>query len=46
MPDDSSSQVNEVEEVVVVVPEDTAGTGVVSGTGTSGGDTTSTPDSG
>ncbi len=46
MPDDSNTQGNEVEEVVVVVPEDTAGTGVVSGTGTSAGETTSTPDSG
>ena len=43
MPDDSSGQVNEVEEVVVVVPEETAAT---SATSTSPGDGTSSSDSG
>ncbi len=44
MPDDSNSQGSEVEEVVVIVPEETAATSATSGTGT--GETATGSDSG
>ena len=46
MPDDTNSQGSEVEEVIVVVPEETAGASAPSGTGASTGDTGTAPESG
>ena len=46
MPDESSSQVNEVEEVVVIVPEEPAGTSAVSGAGPSSAEAANSAESG
>ena len=46
MPDDTNSQGSEVEEVIVVVPEETAGASAPSGTGASTGETGTAPESG